>query len=241
MNDKQNAFECLITDIYNTSKNFHSRKHVIDTVVSAAFVILKHATTTMARPHEAMGHRLERLTLKVQTEDYEKIKESALCLISMYQVAEPFSDILSGLYGSLLSYEKGQHMTPQDIADVLFELHDVLSQYEDLPSKEQPLSIGDMTGCGLGSLLLGQLRGIYLKHGRAGIRNIDLFGIDIDTSMCMATIFQIEVASVMFNIPYNQMTIWNDNAITGYDDRTENIVYVCAPNKLTHKMGGRFA
>lgn len=219
-----------ISKILASSKYITSRKQAIDSIVHVAFCYVREFTR-FQRPNEVVTQYLKEHT-QIHKNDVTLVLTGAMELLKLYHDNDPFSDILHDVYANCLTYEKGQHMTPPDVADFIFEL--TKDNIKDGLFKDNPLRIGDITGCGLGSLLLSQIRGIYRHYGSDGVKCLDITGVDIDLSMCIATIFQIEVASILFCIPHNQISIYNCNSITEYNDDGK-IAYQCIPDFLRHK------
>lgn len=219
-----------ISEIVKNSQYISDKKKAIDITVQVAFNMLA-PTYEIRRPFGFMKNKFQETDLIHET-DIASFLKSGMELIKLFQDAEPFSDVLHDVYATFLSFEKGQHMTPPDVADLMFELQK--ENFEGKLNQDNPFSIGDMSGCGLGSSLLGQLRGVYRSFGKEGVKSLDLTGVDIDYSMCMATIFQIEASSIIFDIPYNQLGVYHANALTT-ENHAEKLVYLAIPNQFSHK------
>lgn len=99
--------------------------------------------------------------------------------------ADPFSDVLGELNVDGLKSYLGQYPTPPDLA----ELVSVFMQPESTSLAGK--SVGDLGGCGFGSLLLGSLRSAFRKHGSQGLRGVHVEGWDVDIWMAKATAAQL--------------------------------------------------
>lgn len=153
-------------------------------------------------------------TLQAIMMDYFKlVKES-----------EPFTDILGEIISPFTNLSLAQHLTPWDVAKVLSSLN--IQGVEKFVEKQEKFSIGDITGCGAGTLLLASLNHIDSEYGDEALRLAEIVALDKDPLMCMTTIVQIELASIFHNKQFAEFHCYLGNALTCDD----TIMYRSTPN-----------
>lgn len=146
--------------------------------------------------------------------------------------AKPFTDHMGSLYDlELRGNTFGQFLTPPDLAELLGDLHMSLEQ-----PITSPKTVGDDTGCGAGSLLLGYLRGVLRHQGKGAISMLHVVANDLDTQMVKICAVQIALNSIIHRIPLNSLTVHNCNIISEYMEMNagKHVAFHWIPNA---KMG----
>jgi len=222
--------------LVNHSKHITSKKQAIEVIV---YYLYHLALTKDLQVSSRKFPFCEKITKipepkNVTPKEKEIVSLIVKDIVKLYVDSEPFTDILTELYGKVLNYSLGQHMTPPDLAELLPALMDTDNQIEERLKTQNTTSVFD-PACGTGGLILGKCRYILKKYGKDTFSHIDFFANDIDQKMCIATVANLELNSLIHQIPYNQLTVYNENAlITDYDNDTEPF-YLIIPNLMRHR------
>lgn len=130
-----------------------------------------------------------------------------LAVTASMNEAEPFEDVLTDYYGSLLGAVRGQFMTPAELArSVALLLGD-----DNLNGK-----IAEPT-CGTGSLILGHLGRVFREEGRAGIGRMELILNDIDKRLLCIAVLQVLFHTIKNEAPVATLTAWCADLIKEYN------------------------
>lgn len=126
---------------------------------------------------------------------------------------EPFTDIVGMMYDeSLGKNNMGQFLTPPDLADKLVPfLTGAVA-----PKITAPIKIGDICGCGAGSLILGQIKGFIMEQGEDVAKHLHVVGVDSDMRMVRMTTAQVVLSSICHRIPLGSFTSYHANAIAEF-------------------------
>lgn len=161
---------------------------------------------------EGMSHELAKY--KSDLPAWELFKPLASQYLDLVQSHPPFTDVMEviGLSNTKLSRTLGQFLTPSKVAyggSHFLELRDL--------SDGEHVSVGDPTGCGAGSMLLGWLRMVH-EHHPDRLNQIHILGVDIDPKMVKLTAVQISLACLYHNIPIGSLKLHTADAIRDYSD-----------------------
>lgn len=215
MIDTKNFNEDLETFI-SYSKNVRDKKGAIEAVIHYAYALAcSPQLHKFARPFERYGCVNLSSLFEVHTKDereFELLKKATNSLLKIYADNEPFTDVLTVIYGEHLGYDKGQHMTPPDLANMLASF--TLQNLSDNFNGSHSITVGDPTGCGTGAMILASIKHVYKKYGRDGLSYCNFIGVEMDRTLAMATVFQVEMSSIMHDIQFNSFEVWNENALT---------------------------
>lgn len=216
-----------ITNLVNKSKFISSRKQVIEVTLVLLYQMVASNIVQFGMRENPYCQKAVMVDLPKDIEEYaEEIYVIAKLIYDLYQNSEPFDDVLFHIFGSSLKYQLGQHMTPPKLAYALAKF--VKSDKE---IGTEPMLISDIA-CGVGGLLLSKLKTIYEDEGRDGIKRIEIVANDKDKLMCLATIIQIELHSLIHKIPYKSMCVYCSDAITQYspdESKTDYRFYCVIP------------
>lgn len=164
------------------------------------------------------GFRNELSHYKSEPKAWELLQELHLEYIKTILENEPFTDIVGMMYDETLSGSRlGQFLTPPDVADGLIPL--IMGAIMK-PIKEKT-TIGDMCGCGAGSLILGQIKSVFKNQGKEAVKHLLVVANDIDMKMVQMTTAQIVLSSCIHRIPLGGLTTYNCNTITQYQEMNE--------------------
>lgn len=142
--------------------------------------------------------------------------------------AEPFTDHMTSLYDMEVKGERlGQFLTPPDLADALGALTIALSH-----PITRLTTMGDDTGCGTGSLILGSVRTVLKTQGKGAVSMLHLVANDLDPQMAKIATVQLVLNSCIHRIPLNSVTVHNCNVISEYMAMNEgkHVLYHWIPN-----------
>lgn len=207
------AFDTSLRELQRACKFITNKRQAIDAVMQLAYrTVFTYEFQRQTRhfPHCYAAAPIAMPPFKGK--EQEDIAGQCLNeLLSLYVDAEPFEDMLIHVYGELLSFELGQHMTPPDVAKACAML--MLSMrgkaYFD---SEKEISISD-PACGTGALLLAQLAQIHSHFGDENLAKVIVHANDIDQSMCMATSLQLELHSIIKSLPYRRLIVHQSHAL----------------------------
>jgi type I restriction-modification system DNA methylase subunit len=132
--------------------------------------------------------------------------------LKLIAINPPFTDCITEMLAEHCNEQLGQYLTPPDVAKLLAHFHD----YELLQRRARQglaCTIGDITGCGAGSLLLSLLSHIYEYYPEV-IPYVLVEGIDLDPVMTKIAFTQIVLSGCMHRTPPLGVHIINGNAIT---------------------------
>jgi len=222
--------------LVNNSKNITSKKQAIEIAITHLYHLALTRKVQFSFRTSPFCEKITKVDPPITTTQQEDklLTEIVAGIFNIYLKSEPFTDVLTELYGNVLNYKLGQHMTPADIAEALPEFMDTDNQIGEQLNSQNTISVFD-PACGTGGLILGKCRYILKKYGEDTLSRIDLFVNDIDQKMCIATVANLELNSLIHQIPYNQLTVYNENAlITGFDKDTEPF-YLVIPNLMRHR------
>lgn len=221
--------------LVSKSKFYSNKKQALDSIVEQLYNL---TFSSLLQKNCRQFSFVEVLKKPSRNFSYDVENEELLTsiindVLNLYVESEPFTDILTILYADCLKYELGQHMTPEDLSDLLSELIDNTEQQLD---ENNTISFYD-PACGTGALALGKLRYIYKKYGKETVERHDIFLCDIDEKMCIAAAVNLELNCLTHNINYNQITIYNSNSLLlDFNNiKEDDIFLVLIPNFLKHR------
>lgn len=143
---------------------------------------------------------------------------------------EPFTDIVGMMYDENIGKnDMGQFLTPPDLANNLMPF--LIGAVA--PKIVEPTRIGDICGCGAGSLILGQIKGFIQGQGEEVAKHLHVVGVDLDVRMVRMTTAQVVLSSIFHRIPLGSFTSYRANAITefGYtaEEDEKHLAYFWKP------------
>lgn len=141
------------------------------------------------------------------------IERAVTHYLHMVRQSEPFTDLLSMLHEEILLSRRrgerlGQFLTPNDLAIALTGL---MMDDDSIRSIRNVTSIAEPT-CGVGSLILAPLARIAEVDPNK-ISLMDVMVNDIDTLMCKATAVQLLASSMMHELPFYRLKVFNCDLI----------------------------
>lgn len=141
------------------------------------------------------------------------IERAVTHYLHMVRQSEPFTDLLSMLHEEILLTRRrgerlGQFLTPNDLAMALTGL---MMDDDSIRSIRSVKSISEPT-CGVGSLILAPLARIAAVDP-SKISLMDVMVNDVDTLMCKATAVQLLASSMMHQLPFYKLKVFNCDLI----------------------------
>lgn len=164
---------------------------------------------------------------KYSATELETINQMVSSYLQTVKSKKPFEDVLSDALASHLSGSWGQYLTPTDLAKSLseFQIISYLNSIKESHSKKQPYRIGDICGCGAGSLLMATLGTIY-NHSPELLSCISVTGVDLDETMCKLTASQLAFNCIIHNIDIFNIEVHHCHAITEYGVKDNTSIFV---------------
>lgn len=159
---------------------------------------------------------------------WEELQTLSQMFLQTVAEAEPFTDHMTSLYDlELKGNTLGQFLTPPDLADLLGAL--IMNISEPITS---PTTIGDDTGCGAGSLVLGLIKGVLREQGKGAVSMLRVVANDLDPQMAKICTVQVVLNSCIHRIPLSYVRVFNANIITEYEEMNQgkHILYHWIPN-----------
>lgn len=172
--------------------------------------------------------RLELTYYKKHAQAWNELQILAEMFMQSIKDSKPFTDLIGDLYGHQLKGNRlGQFLTPNKLA---YGLGKILMQSSG--EIKEPVLIGDPTGCGSGSLILGQLKATLELYGKNSIKNMDVLAVDIDMNLVKMTTIQVILNSIFHNIPLRSFSSHRANMITEYKEfnKGKQVLYLWIPN-----------
>lgn len=223
---KSKALSAMVQDVSNAfSKRSHKPQQVIDDLIQlscnliteSVFITKAFRNTLFAY---SPGFRNELTHYKTEPKAWKLLQDLHLEYMKTILENEPFADIVGMMYDETLSGSRlGQFLTPPDVADGLLPF--VIGAIME-PINEKT-TIGDICGCGAGSLILGQIKAIYKNQGKDSVKNLLVVANDIDMKMVQMTTAQIVLSSCIHRIPLGGLTAYNCNTITQYQEMNQGL------------------
>lgn len=174
------------------------------------------------------GFRQELTYYKKDLPAWDELTKLSQMFLQTVATAEPFTDHMGSLYDLELSGNTlGQFLTPPDLADMLGEL--TMSLAEPIT---KPQTIGDPTGCGAGSLVLGLIKSVLKNQGKGAVSMLHVVANDLDPHMAKICTVQVVLNSCIHRISLNSVTVHDCNVITEYQEMNEGkrTLYHWIPN-----------
>lgn len=161
--------------------------------------------------------RQELTYYKTDLKAWAELQTLANMFMEAIKTGEPFTDHVGSLYDlELAGNRHGQFLTPPDLADALGELLISIA-----PPIDGPITIGDPTGCGAGTLVLSQIKAIYKAQGAKAVKCLNVRAIDLDINMVKMTAVQVVLNSAIHRIPLGSFIVQCGNTITDYTAMNE--------------------
>lgn len=218
MKEKQQSISQKIKKLCTMSKHSSGPKQVIDDMVQLAFNLM---TTPIFLDHFPWSRYYVDYSMRNEVRRYEHdpeawklLQELVIDFMRGIKEAQPFEDVMGSFYDEYLGQALGQFLTPKDVADALAAIQLAL-----MTKPTEKLVMGDPCGCGAGSLVLAQLRGILDMHGEDSVKLLEVVVMDLDPNMVRLCTVQIVMSSVMHNIPIFGLEAHCGNTITDYSPR----------------------
>ena len=165
---------------------------------------------------DGMSHEMEKY--RKDPEAWALFKPLAEQYLDLVENHPPFTDVMEiiGLSSTRLCKTLGQFLTPSKVAYGA-------SKFIEMPdlSNGEHVSVGDIGGCGSGSMLLGWLRHAYEVHPTR-LNQVHLQAVDIDPNMVKLTAVQIAMSSLYHGVALGSLKLHTAHAIIDYEDYAFN-------------------
>lgn len=223
-----NQISKKIKELFTKSKHNTNPKKVIEDMVQMTFNLVTEPEF-MARtyPNTAYAHkdgmRNELTSYKKDPAAWKLLQEIVMDYMQAIRDAEPFADIIGGMYDEYLGNVLGQFLTPVDVAEGVSRIMMAM-----MPPITEPINIGDPCGCGAGSLILSQLRAIYEEQGADALALVNVMAMDLDANMVRLCTVQIVLSSIIHRIPLKGYYAYWGNVITEFEKDT--LAFIWEPN-----------
>ena len=214
-----------IQKLCNDSKFINDPKQVIDDMIQMSFnfltepfVIGKAFPRTRYTFKNEMRNELT--PYKKDPKVWALLQEIVMDYMQAIRDAEPFSDVIGGMYDEYLGKRLGQFLTPTDVAQACAAIC-----MATMPPLTEPINIGDPCGCGAGSLVLAQLEAIYQAQGKDALKLVNVMVTDIDANMIRMATVQIVLSAMFHRIPLGSFAAFCCNVITEYENSDTLAIY----------------
>jgi hypothetical protein len=210
-------FYRIIENVARKAKHTSSQQQVFKDVIQIGFNSVIQGMKY--HPYQVQWHPslfVEMAPYKVQPELFNELGKAVVLWFSAIKDSAPFTDILGSSYDEHLGHELGQFMTPPDLATQLAELNLSLSakNFEADLWAGEVITVGDITGCGAGSLLLAWLKAFTERFGAPALKQVAVSAIDLDSTMVQLTAVQIFHSAAFHNLALGGLEVHWGNAIT---------------------------
>lgn len=148
-------FYRTIQEVARKAKHTSSVKQVFNDLIQVMFNSLNKSQRVHPYNMDFDPRLVRELTeYKSQPELWAKLGELSLMWLKAIEAAAPFTDVMGSTYDEQLGECLGQFLTPPDLAACLAQLNlgQAGEQIDEAFSKGEPFYLGDITGCGAGSL-----------------------------------------------------------------------------------------
>ena len=230
----------LIEKIASKHKGRKSVKQVFDDIIQLTFNIVFSAPFQMSPKAFTPEYDIDKSLFK-ELADYKNnpeawnlLQKAVICFIKLFTENEPFTDIMGVMYDEYLGDVLGQFFTPTDAAQLAASLSISLTE-------KAPATIGDVTGCGGGGLILAQLSAIMDKYGKEKLAEVTVECMDIDIIMVQLCAIQVMLGSMMKGIAIKSLNMHHGNCLTDYNKKTGVLCWIPNPqlnafNKLRDRI-----
>lgn len=210
-------FYRIIENVARKAKHTSSQQQVFKDVIQIGFNSVIQGMKY--HPYQAQWHPslfVEMAPYKNQPELFNALGRAVVLWFSAIKDSAPFTDVLGSSYDEHLGHELGQFMTPPDLAAQLAGLNLSLSakNIEAHLWSGEVFTVGDITGCGAGSLLLAWLKAYNERFGEPALKQVAVGAIDLDPAMVQLTAVQIFHSAVFHNLALGGLEVHWGNAIT---------------------------
>lgn len=211
-----NELSKQVEKVSKIAKNRTTKQVINDLMQMFCNLITEPAFIEVAFPNTLYryqaGFRQELSYYKTDLPAWNELQTLSQMFMQAIKKSEPFTDVIGQLYDlELVGNTMGQFLTPPDVADTLASLTAPL-----MGEITEPLTIGDMTGCGAGTLVLSQVKGILHTQGRGAVRFLDVRALDLDMNMAKMATVQIVLSACIHRIQIRSLIVHQGNAITDY-------------------------
>lgn len=211
----------IIQTICSTSKHRSKPIEVIQDMTQGMFNILTTPSfMAQAAPISGFYYRPE---FRTNPRDFHRQPEADVLLMQAVAIwikhiaeNEPFTDVMTSQLAPHCGDKLGQFLTPPDLAELLPMLSGAING--PMVPEDGEIHIGEPTGCGAGSLILGQLKYIHDTQGPEALKRVHVTGIDLDPTMAMLSAVQIGMNIVVHKVMPASIHIHCGNGLTDYDD-----------------------
>lgn len=223
-----------LESITKKSKHTSSAKQIFEELIQATFNSMLesidfHSYKVSFNPRL----RRELTAYENQPELLKELGELSFIWLNAIKKSAPFADVIGSVYDEHLGQQLGQFLTPPDLAEAVAAINLAGSKENieaDLKAGE-PITVGDITGCGAGSLLLAWLRAFIAQHGEENLIAVAVEGQDIDASMVQLTALQLFFGATFHGMPLGGIGVRWGNALTE-PDAPYGFTAVFSPEKL---------
>ena len=159
----------------------------------------------------------------------EDVHHCAGLLLQAICEAEPFTDLMTQYVEEIEATNKNlaQFFSPSDISNMIGQFTTQSFKLEQFNDVEYTV-IADPTGCGAGSLVLGQLRALRDIKGfkEEHYQSVSVYMNDLDEDLHRIAFFQVLLSSLAHAIPLGKIEVENKNIITDYDKKTNSLLFI---------------
>lgn len=175
------------------------------------------------------------LNKKIVEKYIDEVNKCSAYLLLAIKESNAFEDLMTDYleFSNSTNTNLAQYFTPKDISLVTSEI--ILSQTPiERFNEDTYFKIGDDTGCGAGSLILGLLEKI--KNNVKGFEDIHYQSIavflnDIDENLSKIAFFQILLSSLLHSKPIGLIAVENKNIITEYKQNKNIGMFIANSHK----------
>lgn len=233
-------FYRTIQEVARRAKHTSSVKQVFQDLIQVMFNSLYKSQRVHPYNMDFDPRLVRELTeYKPQPELWAKLGELSLMWLKAIEAAPPFTDVMGSAYDEQLGEQLGQFLTPPDLAACLAQLNlgQAGEQIDEAFSKGEPFYLGDITGCGAGSLILAWLKAFSEQYEPYKLLSVAVEGQDLDMSMVQLTSVQVFYSAAIHGMPLGGLKVRYGNCLTE-PDAPAGFTAVLNPEKLapTHAL-----
>lgn len=159
----------------------------------------------------------------------DSVHQAAVLLLNAVEEGEAFDDLMTMFIEETgaMNTNLAQYFSPSDIAETTGMLSLIGADVESFEQDEY-VSIGDPTGCGAGSLVLGQLRAMSKMNGFKDhhYQSVSVYMNDLDEDLHRIAFFQVLLSSLLHCKPVGRLEVENKNILSEYTKQTDSLLFI---------------